>query len=126
MTTPGRDQSIGLSWFRARRLEEYQLRFVLRVFSFECTWVAQDHGANFFQHSHRADVTGAHVHDHDLFRTNTQLHDSSLRQLGLRREHTEGQETDRYQMHQTQTFVHLTSLFAVVFLLSDSAPASRR
>ena len=111
MAASGRDQSVGLRWFSTRRLEEHQLRFVLRVFGLEGTWVAQDDGANFFQHTHRANVTRPHVQDHDLFRVNTQVHDSRLRQLGLCRGHVERQETNRYQMHQTQTFVHLTSLF---------------
>src|SRR5258708_8394272 len=121
-----RNQSIGLSVLGTRCFEEHELRLGFGVFGFEGSRITQNDRTHLLQHSHRANVTRSNVQDHDLFWVNTQVHDSRLRQLGLRRGHLERQQTDRYQMHQTQTFVHLTSLFSTVFLPSGSIPTSRR
>src|SRR5258708_25275485 len=117
-----RNQSIGLSGLGTRCFEEHELRLGFGVFGFEGSRITQNYRTHLLQHSHRANVTRSNVQDHDLFWANTQVHDSRLRQRGLRRGHFETQQTDSYHMHPSHTFVHFTSLFSSLALPSSSLP----
>src|SRR5712672_697597 len=126
MASSGGYQGVGLRRFRARGLEKHQLWFSFGVFSLKATRIAQYDRANLLQHPHRTDIASPQVQDHNLFRVNTQGHDSRLRKLGLCQGRSWKQEADRYQMHQTQTNFHLTSLSELVFAVLGLIPVSRR
>jgi hypothetical protein len=126
MAPSGRDQGVGFRGFRAGCFEKHQLRLSIGVFSLKGSRISQHDRADFLEHSHRTDISGPEMQDHNLFRVNIQVHDSRLRKLSLRNSDVWQQEPYRYQMHQTQTNFHLTSLSELVFVVLGLILASQR
>src|SRR6267154_305113 len=125
MASSGGNQGVGLRRFCAGCFEKYQLRLGFGVVGLESSRIAQYDRTDLLQHPHRTDVSWPQVQDHNLFWVSIQVHNSRLWKLGLCKGNLRQQEADRYQMHQTQTNFHLTSLSGPVFAVLGLFPASR-
>src|SRR5271157_5219338 len=126
MAPSGRDQGVGFRRFRASCFEKYQLRLSIGVFSLKGSRIPKHDRTDFFYHSHRTDISRPEMQDHNLFWVNIQVHDSRLWKLSLRNSDAWQQKPYCYQMHQTQTNFHLTSLSALVFVVLGLMLVSRR
>ena len=93
MAASGGNQGVGLRRFALVALKNTNCGSASECSALKAPGSPKYDGANFLQHPHRTDVSWPQVQDHDLFRVNTQVHDSCLRQLGLRRGHVERQQT---------------------------------